>query len=117
MNAGVVEMIEVYTKCQLWCTFPFKCIEWGHTCMLIARLNIPSTPPPFFKRRLFAGENFKFGNPVRKLQKDLKAGYLCLDVFKHKRALRRAKVPRVRAPAGAAMSPHAEGSTYIQTGM
>ncbi|XP_071806877.1 uncharacterized protein [Asterias amurensis] len=42
-------------------------------------------------RRLFAGENFKFGNPVRKLQKDLKAGYLCLDVFKHKRALRRAK--------------------------
>ena len=42
-------------------------------------------------RRLFAGENFKFGSPVRKLQKDLRAGYLYLEVFKHKRALRQAK--------------------------
>ncbi|XP_022098459.1 nuclear factor related to kappa-B-binding protein-like [Acanthaster planci] len=42
-------------------------------------------------RRLFAGENFKFGSPVKKLQKDLRAGYLYLEVFKHKRALRQAK--------------------------
>ena len=58
--------------------------------------NYITPTPVVLGRRLFAGENFKFGNPVRQLQRDLRAGYLCVDVYKHLRALQRAKYREYR---------------------